>query len=391
MKDLKIYIFLASALLVVYLMAQYNKPKDTDWTITLSNNDKIPFGTYVLYNRITDILPGSTIKSYREPIYNVISDDSVKHGTYIIIAQTVNLNKLDYEQLTQYIQKGNDVFIAAETFGPELSKKLGIQTGFDEQENSDATRIGFVNKQVSDYLYDVDKGASNGYFASFDEAKAIVLGKNQFEHCNYLKFPMGEGALYLNANPKMFTNYSLLKDMGASYASIAISYLKNDGHILWDEYYTKGRAGGESAMRVFLNNYKLKWAFYVSFFSLIIFVLYEIKRRQRIIPIIEPMANTTVEFANVVGQVYYEQRNNGNIAEKKVSYFLEHVRAAYGVRTNVFDNEFITLLSQKSGARPDLVKQLTEQITHARMTSQISDGELINLNHNIEQFYLQSS
>ena len=391
MKDLKIYIFLASALLMVYLVAQYNKPKDTDWTITLSNNDKIPFGTYVLYNRITDILPGATIKNYREPVYNVINDDNVKHGTYIIIAQQVNLNKLDYEQLTQYIKKGNDVFIAAESFGPEISEKLGVQVGFDGRENGGATRIGFVNKQLSDYLYDVDKGASDGYFGTFDEGKAIVLGKNQYEHCTYLKFPMGKGALYLNANPIMFTNYSLLKDMGASYSSIALSYLKNDGHILWDEYYTKGRAGGESAMRVFLSNYKLKWAFYISFFSLIAFVLYEIKRRQRIIPVIEPLANTTVEFASVVGQVYYEKRNNGNIAEKKVSYFLEHIRTTYGVRTNIFDNDFITLLSQKSGAKPELIKHLTEQVIHVRMTSQISDGELISLNQNIEQFYLQSS
>jgi len=72
MKDLKIYVFLATALLLVYLVAQYNRPKATDWTVTLSNNDKIPFGTYVLYNRINDILPGATIKNYREPVYNVI-------------------------------------------------------------------------------------------------------------------------------------------------------------------------------------------------------------------------------------------------------------------------------------------------------------------------------
>jgi len=314
----------------------------------------------------------------------------LKHGTYIIIAWQVNLNKLDYEQLKKYISNGNDVFIAAEYFGV-LGEKLDIQMGNDMRSNAGATRIGFVNKQVSDYLYDVDKGASDNYFASFNEDKAIVLGKNQYDHCTYLKFPMGRGSLYLNANPVMFTNYSVLKDMGASYTSIALSYLKNDGHILWDEYYSKGRAGGESAMRVFLSNYKLKWAFYISFLSLIVFVLYEMKRRQRIIPVVNPLANTTIEFANVVGQVYYEQRDNSNIAEKKVSYFLEYVRVTYGIRTNVFDNDFITLLSQKSGASPELIKQLTEQISHVRVTSRLSDGDLINLNHNIEQFYIQSS
>jgi hypothetical protein len=390
MKDLKIYIFLASALLVVYLMAQYNKPKATDWTETLSNTDKIPFGTYVLYNRINDIFPGAIVKNYREPVYNVINDDSVKNATYIIITDKIDLSDLDYEQLTKYIKKGNDVFIAASEFGGAISKNLDVGASAEYREGT-ATRIGFVNKQLSDYLYDVDKHSSDGYFAMFDTKKAIVLGKNEYDHCNYLKFEMGKGALYLNANPMMFTNYSLLQTMGASYASIALSFVGKNKNILWDEYYTKGRAGSESNMRVFLNHPQLRWAFYIAFFSLVAFVLYEMKRRQRIIPVIAPLANTTVEFANVVGQVYYEQRNNSNIAEKKVAYFLEHIRAAYNIRTNVFDNDFITLLSQKSGAQPDLVKKLTEQITHIRITSRISDNELIDLNQNIEQFYIQSS
>jgi len=56
----------------------------------------------------------------------------------------------------------------------------------------------------------------------------------------------------------------------------------------------------------------------------------------------------------------------------------------------VFDEEFITTLSQKSGAKPELVKDLANQITHVNITSQISDNELIDLNRNIEQFYIQS-
>jgi hypothetical protein len=179
--------------------------------------------------------------------------------------------------------------------------------------------------------------------------------------------------------------------MGATYASIALSYLKNQKSIIWDQYYTQDRAGSESPMRVFLNNIQLRWAFYIAFFTMVIFVLYEMKRRQRIIPVIEPLANTTVEFANVVGQVYYEQRNNSNIAQKKVAYFLEHIRATYNLHTNVFDEEFVTTLSQKSGVDAVLVKKLIQEVVYVRVPSPISDSELISLNQNIEQFYTQSS
>jgi len=390
MKDLKIYIFLASILLVFYVVAQYNKPKPTDWSLTLVNTDKIPFGTYVLFNRIDDIFPGAKVKTYREPVYNVINDEGVKNSTYIIVAQQVDLNKYDYEKLTNYIKKGNDVFIAAQSFGPEIAKKLGVHASIQYREGT-ATRISFVNKKISSYLYDIDKGSSDGYFTTFNASKAIILGKNEYQSVNYLKFPMGKGNLYVNANPMMFSNYSLLQDMGASYASISLSYLKNPKSIIWDQYYTQDREGSESPMRVFLNNTQLRWAFYIAFFTMVFFVLYEMKRRQRIIPVIEPLANTTVEFANVVGQVYYEQRNNINIAQKKVAYFLEHIRATYNLRTNVFDDEFITTLSQKSGVDAALVKKLIQEVVYVRLPSPISDSDLISLNQNIEQFYTQSS
>jgi len=390
MKDLKIYIIIASALLVVYLLAQYNKPKATDWTETYSNTDKIPFGTYIIYNQLKDIFPGSAVKTFREPVYNLINDDQVQKGTYIIICNDIDLNKYDYKKLEGYIKNGNDVFIAANSFGEELRKQLHITASFDFRPRS-AIRVSFLSKDLRDRQYDVDKESSGGYFGGFDTSKAVVLGKNEFGHYNYLKFPMGKGNLYLNANPKMFTNYSILQDMGADYASLALSYLKTDKNLWWDEYYTQGREGSGSTMRVFLNNYQLRWAFYISFFSLLAFVLYEMKRRQRIIPIIPPLNNSTVEFAVVVGQVYYEQRDNGNIAQKKINYFLEHIRATYNIRTNVFDQEFILLLSQKSGADKVLITKLTDQITHIRNAKQVSDSQLIDLNQNIEQFYTKSS
>ena len=102
-------------------------------------------------------------------------------------------------------------------------------------------------------------------------------------------------------------------------------------------------------MRVFFSHASLQWAYYISLFGMVIFVLYEMKRRQRIIPVIEPLKNSTVEFVNVVGQVYYEQRNNMNIAQKKILFFLEHLRTKYYLKTNPLDQEFIERLSQKTG------------------------------------------
>ena len=153
----------------------------------------------------------------------------------------------------------------------------------------------------------------------------------------------------------MFSNYSLLQPQGVRYAETALSFVKENNNLIWDAYYSYGPEGEDNEMRVFLKYPELRWALYISLCSLLAFVLYQMKRRQRIIPVIEPLSNTSVEFANVVGQVYYEQRNNSNIAQKKIAYFLEYIRTRFYLKTNVLDDNFLNALAQKSGVQRDLL------------------------------------
>jgi hypothetical protein len=372
------------------VVAEYNRPKDIDWAETFSNTDKIPFGTYILYNRLHDIFPGSAIKDYREPVYNVIADDSLKNSTYIIICDKLKLSDYDYNKLNQYVSKGNDVFIAAADFGYLLDKKLNIQTESELHTNGQ-TFVNFTSSSLKDSTYLVDHNSTNNYFDKLDTAKATALGKNGYNHTSFIRIKMGKGALYLNANPKTFTNYSLLQSTGASYSAKALSFLKTGKDIAWDEYYTKGAEGQESSMRVFLSHPPLRWAFYIVIAGLLIYVFYQMKRRQRIIPIIEPVANTTVDFVTVVGQVYYEQHDNSNIAQKKVAYFLEHIRTKYLIKTNVHDADFMQTLALKSGAQISLIQALFYQVGLIQNGQKIGNDDLITLNQSIEQFYFQST
>lgn len=391
MKDFKIYIFIASVLLVIYLVAQYNRPKPVNWAETYINSDKIPYGTYIMYNQLHNIFPDANVQSYREPLYNVINDHGIEHGTYIIICGDIDLNEYDYKKLALFIKKGNDVLISAKSFGSQFTKSLKVKTQSETWYKRTAGYLRLTNKTLdTTRTYAIDKNLSDGYFDSLDTAIAKVLGKNDNNHVNFIKYSFGTGTLYLNSSPLMFTNYSLLKPNGSAYASMVLSHLKRSTNLIWDEYYTSGRAGDESPMRVFLRSPSLRWAYYIALFSMFLFVLYEVKRRQRIIPIIEPLHNTTVDFVNVVGQVYYEQRNNSNIAHKKASYFLEHVRHKYQIKTNVLDDAFVTALANKSGADTKLIQELTNQIIRMRVQSDYSDSELIAFNNNIEQFNIQS-
>lgn len=389
MKGIRPYIIACLLLLVFYIMAQFNHPKVVDWTETLKDNDTIPFGTYILHQQIQDVFPGVNMITTREPIYNVLSSEKFKNATYLIVCNRAEIDKTDYQKLTEFIAHGNNVFIAATSFGTYFKKKLKVETGFAFNED-DATRIGFVNKALSASQYAIEKNCTSNYFAAFDTTKATVIGQNDDHKSNYIKFTMGNGNLYLNTNPLMFSNYSLLQPQGVRYAETALSFVKENNNLIWDEYYSYGPEGEDNEMRVFLKYPELRWALYISLCSLLAFVLYQMKRRQRIIPVIEPLSNTSVEFANVVGQVYYEQRNNSNIAQKKIAYFLEYIRTRFYLKTNVLDDNFLNALAQKSGVQRDLLTDLIRQITLLGNSKNVTDNDLISLNQNIELFYTQT-
>lgn len=388
MKDFKRYILFASLLLIIYLVAQFNKPKEIDWSPTFNSYHKIPFGTFILYQRLNDIFPKSEIKSSKHSFYKALTTNNIQ-GNYVVICNSINVNKYDYEELIKYIKKGNNVFIASSYFGNYFKNKLKIETQ-SEFNTQELTTLRFLNKNFTQEEFFIDKNSTNSYFSDFDSTKAVILGENNYHHPTFLKFPMGAGSLFVSATPLVFTNYSLLKKPGAEYSSTALSYLNINKDIIWDQFYNKSKEENSSTMWVFLKNEKLKWSFYIVFFGLCIYTLYQMKRRQRIIPVIEPLSNTSVNFAKVVGQVYYEQHNNANIAQKKIIYFLDFIRNKYHLKTNIQDDEFIDILSKKSGVSLLLIKKLFDLINTIQAKQIVDNKELIELNSNIEQFHLES-
>ena len=391
MKSLKLYLIVATILLAIYIIAVANQPKNVDWSESFNDKEKKPFGTYILYNRLGDIFPGARIVPFHQPVYSVIADDSIKNATYIIVCGYFEPTKEDYEQITKYIKQGNDIFIASAYFGKTFEKFLKVKTLTELKLGDNGSPVNFTSPfLISPSPYKINKGAGNVYFDGFDTLKATVIGENIMHKANIIKYAYGQGSLYLASNPKLFSNYSLLNKEGLRYAATALSYLKRTNQVVWDEYYTRAADEDDSPMRVFFSKPALQWAYYITIFSLITFVIYDIKRRQRIIPVIEPLANSTLDFVNVVGQVYYEKRDNTNIAHKKILYFLVQLRDEYQIKTNKLDDELVEKLKSKLGIEASLATEFVNYVRYISAQERVSDHELIELNKLIEKLYSQS-
>ena len=389
---MRLYLIGGAVLLTFYLLAQYFKPRETDWSATYLKEDKIPFGLYILNKELYSILPRTEVQVSNKPVYNTLKGKGYKNTSYLLVAGTLNLNKLDLEQLLKFVKDGNQVFIAATNPGPVLRKGLGfeIQSRWGLMQKEPAV-LNFVNPLLANHKgYVFDRGIGSAYFSKIDNRRATVLGKNDRQDVNFVKYSFGRGAIYLLPDPNLLTNYSLLRADGSAYAAKALSYLPESGRLIWDEHYTRGDSANTSILRVIFQHEYLRWAYFIALVTLLTFVFFEMKRRQRIIPVMEPLKNTTLDFVKVVARLYYQQRDNSDIAKKKILYFFDFLRTNYRINTNLPHTELITALEQKSVGDKETLQSLFASIAQISQTDHVSDKQLIALNKNMEEFYTQA-
>jgi hypothetical protein len=374
-------------------VAEMNRPKPVDWQITLSKEDKAPYGSYILYRQLKDIFPKAVIHSYRQPVYNQVNNTSDSNTAYLLLEPNLELSGDDINELLNYVVAGNYVFISAAGFGRTLMDTLKYKTNrrFDF-EKKDSVTINFTNPALHEPKnYGFTRMTLDGYFSELDTAYTVVLGNNQLKDANFIKIAYGDGAFFIHTAPLCFSNYFMLKQNNARYSAKALSYLpKNIKQIYWDEYYKLGPEGSGNPLRFILTNRWLKWAFRIALLTIVLFVLFEMKRKQRIIPVIPPLRNSTLDFVQTVGNVYFNQRNNKNIALKKINYFLEFVRSAFFLTTSQLNDEFIQLLARKTGIPETETSRLVNTIHTINNSEQITDATLLELNHQIDSFYVKA-
>ncbi|GAA4805261.1 hypothetical protein GCM10023231_38040 [Olivibacter ginsenosidimutans] len=389
MKDLKLYLIIACSLLAVYLLVEYNKPQPINWTPTYDKADKIPFGTYVLYHELPQLFQKG-IKPSRQSIYETLTHAG--RASVLIISPNVNISATDFDQMKTFLNQGHDVFIAAKGYNYAFldSLKLAIQLNA-VLIAKDSLRFHFVNPSLHpEKEYRFKRGLGATYFSKFDTLRTTVLAKNNKDQALFIRYTFGKGHLYLTASPDFFSNYALLSPDGAEFAAQALAYLPTKKTLIFDQYQALGAYGDRSFFRVIFSNPPLKWAYYLLLASLVLFVIYNSKRRQRIIPVEDPMKNTSVDFAKVVGGVYYQQRDNKDIVHKKVIYLLHFIRNHYRLKTSELDAEFRESLINRSGVEEEIIDKLLKEINAINRGKYLSDQELMALNENIEQFYEQS-
>jgi hypothetical protein len=401
-KNRRTIFFLISCFVVLFIL-QYTSPKPIDWRPTYKRSDKIPYGTAALYQVLPLLFPNQSVKNSSISIYNSLVNKPMNNTNYIIINQQFEPDKLDVQKLLDFVKNGNTAFIAANYFGqqfkdtlkletallfdtPVLTKKDSTKKKFSWQQSTNLNFYNPVLKNKNGYTIET---LENTYFYSFDTVKIKAIGSVNDTAINFIKIPFGKGDFFILSSPEAFINYNFVNKEKSEYVSKALSYLPQQ-NIIWDEYYKTGNVKEEDELTVIMSKPALAAAYYLLIISLLLFILIGIKRKQRIIPVIEPLRNTTLDFVNTIGTLYYQNGTHKDISEKQINHFLSFIHSSFRVDITEFNTLMINKVANRSGIEPERIAKLFNFITNIRNKQSINEHELLQLNSMIEDFYKQN-
>ena len=396
----KLIIGIFVAVLLGILITEIVRPKPLNWRPSYTASDKIPFGCFVLFNELATLFPKTTITNVNESLYNVLSRrDTLMSSNYILINDIISFDEQEHKQLLNYVSQGNDVFIASTDFGSFLSDTLNLKVASLYGIEEDSLTVSLTSPSFKNREFIYSRGQSKSHFTSLDTLNSSILGyvafmdenplfsnkpKQTTKAVNFIKTKFGKGTFYLNCTPQAFTNYYILKG-NKDYVANTFSYLGNRA-LYWDNYKKTGRVIINSPMRFILNQVTLKWAYYLTLMGLLVFVIFKAKREQRIIPVIEPLENSSVEFAKTVGSLYYQHKDYTNLITKKLNYFLEFVRSHYYLDTRKITDKTPQDLAAKSGKSLTETKILLDFIGYLKSKNAHTVEDLKELNKKLTLF-----
>ncbi|NAY93177.1 DUF4350 domain-containing protein [Muricauda sp. JGD-17] len=396
----KIVIALFALVVIGIIITELVRPRPINWRPSYTAADKIPFGCYVLYNELPSLFKNESIETIDQSVYDVlVSRDTTMLSNYLLINEYIDLDRQETHQLLDYVSQGNSVFISSTGFGWELMDTLNISISSDYGLKEGTALLDLTNNKFRGQEFELSRGVFNSHFTSVDSTRTTILGHityskenllesqpdEQVSKPNFIKTSFGKGNFYVHTTPQAYSNFYMLEG-NHDYVTHTFSYLEDKGVLYWDNYKKSGRIIIDSPMRFVLTQSSLKWAYYLTVLGLLLFVLFRGKREQRIIPVIKPLENASVGFAQAVGSLYYQNRDYTDLINKKVNYFLAELRSKYHIDTNQLNERTIQILAAKAGKEVGETKALITFIMALKNKTSHSEEDSIELNKKITAF-----
>jgi len=418
MKASRVFIVVIIALMAVILLFELNAPTRFKWDDkSQSYNSKQPFGCYVMDSVLRASLSqgyevcgsdidqyfGRTINSrkytflftnnYADVAYFKDVDllDLIKDGNNVVLATDENYYSYEVSDLSEeldfHLSYIDDIYMSTSNI-----ETLSDRTLMDTIHWCDDGMFGPGSYLVSPAFcnYELKLSSSFRPLATLNSAKRLV-GSQAEGYVGTIAGirNYGKGKFIVVSMPMIFSNYGILDDNIRPLVLRLLSECGNLPIVRYDQSYVgkttheQDEEGEGSPLRYLLANRPLRWAFYLALATLVAFVFFSARRRQRVIPVITPPVNHMMDFVKRIGGIYYKRHDNVDLLTKKYATFSNDLRTKAMVDIDIDNNELIDdelqLLSNRTGIPRDELQRQVRDVKDAMMATSISDKRLQQL------------
>ena len=378
-KPTKIGLIIGAAVLLLFLAMYFifrgYAPKYR-WDENYSYKNEQPYGLKLMY----DILSGSRTEKDFKVINGPPRNYFKKSDTaslYIFIGAQYISDSASSAALMKFVKRGNNVFISGINMTHGLFDYLTFSQHpmlYTSAYNDSIVKVSFPNRtKDSVFSFDyklVDKKAIRGWIG-FDTAvlrdtlslygfERVSYINNQFVDCFRVKW--GKGWFIFHFNPILFTNYNLSQQKGLDYVNVLLSEYGKP-KIYWDEFSKTQLGNGsgghhESPLRFILSERSLRWAWYLICIFILLFVIFNAKRKQAYIPLMPLNKNTTVEYITAIATLHYQNKSLEFLADEMMKQFKAFVKHKYGISPHLEKDEMVKQLAPLSGIPKETLDNL---------------------------------
>ena len=385
-------------MLSMFLACKTNDKKSLpDMRVTLASGSSKPMGGKVFSTIAKGQYEDLNIENNPLP-FNVWYRKYFNHYTgstndvYFLITPKLNAREKEAEEMLRFVKSGNTLFVATNMVSEEFRQAFSLHPT-----RSDSVFIS-NNMGLADTYLRNDSLAFSYYFTPLENKLDTLhtflhlpIAFNEKKEPTAIQVKMGKGELIMVTNAEALSNYFLLTGNNSEYAIHLLSYVTNaPDAVYWDEFYHRNlnrQPENSSVFDAIFAIPALKWAFWLLVFLCALAIITHMARRQRMIPVRVANKNTTVEFTQTIARLYYNQKDNRNIALKMIQHFLEHIRTQHYLPSQKLNPDFARILAGKTNSDLEKTERLVAKMAAIQDGGSVSDELLLWLNREITDLY----
>lgn len=388
-----------------------------DWESHYKYDSRDPYGTYMFYELLkrstfdfklvegfaTDEIVQCTKDSSGKLLVFIGNDYTNNEDLWLRINEFLNAgNKAlfileeDPQQLESYYNGVFEVSSICDSVSElRLAKEENVKYSFDKLNEFKRESVNWKFFFMKDSL-NIEKDTNSIYAGAYlitgynYDYYFIAQEVNEYDKPVLIEMQYGNGSLLIHRAPLAFTNIALLEEKNVDHLEKILEEINYEGIIYNIPPKKKNPKDGKekkSPLQFILSSPALSWAYYITIGCLLLFLIFNVKRRQAAIPIAPPKANSTLEFVDALSKIYYQKHNNPNIVKHKYRIFITFIRTHYHINMIKDRTEFARVISMKSGIGVKEVESLLNRMEAYSKMNELSDDQLIVLHKQLDNFY----